>query len=261
MRLVVPNLIKMKLEEYIILCGRFPYALFPSWKKIVYERSKTFLEILQYVELYWFLHEISDGVIESIVTTLRNLQVLVLCYCLGDISILGFKFSMPNLRKLQLHWVTPWLTNNDLVIMTQSCRNLIELSLLGCKRLNPGEDYFFFFPMIYILNMFKYYSEAFDVTSDSWFCILQCWDCALQFAILFYLFILVKSWNITFGDITKFLILSCLVCRFSTDYFTWMARLNFYPSWGFQCLFPYKTMSKFCLFLCVMCLIESIDWF
>nr|XP_048319193.1 BTB/POZ domain-containing protein FBL11 isoform X6 [Ziziphus jujuba var. spinosa] len=84
--------------------------------------------------------EISDSVIESIVTTLRNLQVLVLCYCLGDMSISGFMFSMPNLRKLQLERVTPWLTNDELVIMTQSCPNLIELSLLGCKHLNSDSQ-------------------------------------------------------------------------------------------------------------------------
>ncbi|XP_060669736.1 BTB/POZ domain-containing protein FBL11 isoform X6 [Ziziphus jujuba] len=84
--------------------------------------------------------EISDSVIESIVTTLRNLQVLVLCYCLSDMSISGFMFSMPNLRKLQLERVTPWLTNDDLVIMTQSCPNLIELSLLGCKHLNSDSQ-------------------------------------------------------------------------------------------------------------------------
>ncbi|KAH7516529.1 hypothetical protein FEM48_Zijuj10G0144700 [Ziziphus jujuba var. spinosa] len=94
--------------------------------------------ILESIVLYF--QEISDSVIESIVTTLRNLQVLVLCYCLGDMSISGFMFSMPNLRKLQLERVTPWLTNDELVIMTQSCPNLIELSLLGCKHLNSDSQ-------------------------------------------------------------------------------------------------------------------------
>lgn len=115
--------------EYILVA----YAFFPTWKNL-------FIRDQKYVEWYWSVQEISDSVIESIVTTLRNLQVLVLCYCLGDMSISGFMFSMPNLRKLQLERVTPWLTNDELVIMTQSCPNLIELSLLGCKHLNSGEQ-------------------------------------------------------------------------------------------------------------------------
>ncbi|KAL4605802.1 hypothetical protein ACB092_09G055900 [Castanea dentata] len=79
---------------------------------------------------------ISDTVIMNILAYLRNLRVLALCYCLGDISMLSFSLSMQNLRKLRLERVTPWMTNNDLVILTQNCANLVELSLLGCKLLN-----------------------------------------------------------------------------------------------------------------------------
>ncbi|XP_042941632.1 BTB/POZ domain-containing protein FBL11 isoform X3 [Carya illinoinensis] len=80
---------------------------------------------------------ISDTVVTNMMS-LRNLRVLALCYCLGDISMLSFNFSTPNLRKLRLERVTPWLTNNDLIILTQTCANLVELSLLGCKLL--GSD-------------------------------------------------------------------------------------------------------------------------
>jgi hypothetical protein len=81
--------------------------------------------------------------------SLRNLRVLALCYCLGDISILSFNLSMPNLRKLQLERVTPWMTNNDLAILTQNCANLVELSLLGCKLLNSGKELLFVKYIIY----------------------------------------------------------------------------------------------------------------
>uniref|UniRef100_A0A2N9IEU6 BACK domain-containing protein n=1 Tax=Fagus sylvatica TaxID=28930 RepID=A0A2N9IEU6_FAGSY len=83
---------------------------------------------------------ISDTIIMNIMSYLRNLRVLALCYCLGDISMLSFGFSMQNLRKLRLQRVTPWMTNNDLVILTQNCANLVELSLLGCKLLNSDSQ-------------------------------------------------------------------------------------------------------------------------
>ncbi|XP_042482383.1 BTB/POZ domain-containing protein FBL11 isoform X3 [Macadamia integrifolia] len=79
---------------------------------------------------------ISDVIVKSIVESLKHLKVLGLCYCLGDLSSLSFYFSMPSLRKLRLERVTPWMKNADLVILTQSCPNLIELSLSGCKHLN-----------------------------------------------------------------------------------------------------------------------------
>uniref|UniRef100_A0A2P2LXA7 BTB/POZ domain-containing protein FBL11 isoform X3 n=1 Tax=Rhizophora mucronata TaxID=61149 RepID=A0A2P2LXA7_RHIMU len=44
---------------------------------------------------------------------------------------------MPNLKKLRLERVTPWMTNDDLIILTQGTENLVELSLLGCRLLNP----------------------------------------------------------------------------------------------------------------------------
>ncbi|KAK7337205.1 hypothetical protein VNO77_17768 [Canavalia gladiata] len=79
---------------------------------------------------------LSDITVTNLVTSLINLQVLALCYCFGDISMSSFKFTMQNLRKLALERVTPWMTNDDLVILTQNCRNLVELSLLGCPHLN-----------------------------------------------------------------------------------------------------------------------------
>lgn len=83
---------------------------------------------------------ISDDIIINIMETLRNLRVLALCYCFGDISISGFKFSRPNLRKLQLERVTPWMTNKDLFVLTQSFPNLVELSLLGCPLLDSDSQ-------------------------------------------------------------------------------------------------------------------------
>ncbi|CAJ1886721.1 unnamed protein product [Sphenostylis stenocarpa] len=81
---------------------------------------------------------ISDIIVMNFVTSLENLQVLALRYCFGDISMSSFKFPMQNLRKLRLERVTPWMTNGDLVALTQNCRNLVELSLLGCSLLDPG---------------------------------------------------------------------------------------------------------------------------
>ncbi|KAI4348997.1 hypothetical protein L6164_009656 [Bauhinia variegata] len=83
---------------------------------------------------------ISDIIVMNMATSLRNLQVLALCYCFGDISISSLKSSMKNLRKLRLKRVTPWMTNDDLVILTQNCGNLVELSLLGCPFLNSDSQ-------------------------------------------------------------------------------------------------------------------------
>ncbi|KAF4368234.1 hypothetical protein F8388_022867 [Cannabis sativa] len=94
--------------------------------------------ILESVALYFQV--ISDSIIVNIMESLRNLQVLALCYCFGDISIAAFKFFMPNLRKLQLERVNPWMTNEDLVILTQSFPNLAELSLLGCPLLDSDSQ-------------------------------------------------------------------------------------------------------------------------
>ncbi|XAR69719.1 hypothetical protein NMG60_11001420 [Bertholletia excelsa] len=83
---------------------------------------------------------ISDSIFTNIVRSLRNLQVLALCHCLGEISPTSFKFSMSSLRKLKLERVTPWMTNDDLAILTQNCAYLVELSLLGCRLLNSDSQ-------------------------------------------------------------------------------------------------------------------------
>nr|KYP71091.1 LRR and BTB/POZ domain-containing protein FBL11 [Cajanus cajan] len=80
---------------------------------------------------------ISDIVVINLITSLKNLQELAMCYCFGDISMSSFKFPMQNLTKLRLERVTRWMTNDDLVVLTQNCRNLVELSLLGCPLLDP----------------------------------------------------------------------------------------------------------------------------
>ncbi|KAL1224338.1 BTB/POZ domain-containing protein FBL11 [Cardamine amara subsp. amara] len=80
--------------------------------------------------------EITDSALTSIVTSLKHLQELALSYCFGDISLQSLKLPMLNLRKLRLERVTPWMTNDDLLVLTQSYPNLTELSLVGCSHLN-----------------------------------------------------------------------------------------------------------------------------
>ena len=82
---------------------------------------------------------ISDTVIVNLLGTLRNLQALSLCYCIGDVSPLSWKHSVPSLRKLKLERVTPWMTNDDLALLTQNFSNLVELSLIGCMHLGAGQ--------------------------------------------------------------------------------------------------------------------------
>ncbi|RAL44579.1 hypothetical protein DM860_003338 [Cuscuta australis] len=84
---------------------------------------------------------ISNSIILNIAKALRNLQVLALCYCIGEISLSSTKLSMPNLRKLKLERVSPRMTNEDLLILTGSCVNLIELSLVGCSLLNSESQH------------------------------------------------------------------------------------------------------------------------
>ncbi|OMO82139.1 hypothetical protein CCACVL1_12065 [Corchorus capsularis] len=91
--------------------------------------------------LVLYFQVISDCIIIDIITSLMQLQTLALCYCHGDISISSFNTSMPNLRKLRLERVTPWMTNNDLVLLTQNCVNLVDLALIGCKLLNSDAQW------------------------------------------------------------------------------------------------------------------------
>ncbi|KAL2509220.1 ubiquitin-protein ligase [Forsythia ovata] len=86
--------------------------------------------------LILYFQVISDSAIMHVMKTLLQLQVLALCYCIGEISSLSFKFMMPNLRNLKLERLTPWMTNEDLVNLTQNCPKLVELSLTGCTLLN-----------------------------------------------------------------------------------------------------------------------------
>ncbi|XP_031497191.1 BTB/POZ domain-containing protein FBL11 isoform X2 [Nymphaea colorata] len=79
---------------------------------------------------------ISDSAVRNIFQSLKNLQVFELCCCLGDLTSDSFKIILPNLRRLKLQRVTPWMTDMDLILLTQSCRNLSELSLSGCKLLS-----------------------------------------------------------------------------------------------------------------------------
>ncbi|KAK7284889.1 hypothetical protein RJT34_19643 [Clitoria ternatea] len=93
-----------------------------------------FCPLLEAIALHFQV--ISDVIVTNIVTSLMNLQVLALCYCFGDISMSSFNLPLQNLRKLRLERVTPWMTSDDLNVLVQNCRNLVELSLLGCPLLD-----------------------------------------------------------------------------------------------------------------------------
>ncbi|XP_019051481.1 PREDICTED: BTB/POZ domain-containing protein FBL11 isoform X3 [Nelumbo nucifera] len=98
----------------------------------------TVCPLLEAVVLHFQV--ISDNIVKRIVESLKHIKVLGLCYCLGGLSSLSFQLSMPNLRKLRLERVTPWMTNDDLVTLTRSCTSLIELSLSGCTHLNSDSQ-------------------------------------------------------------------------------------------------------------------------
>ncbi|CAL1373049.1 unnamed protein product [Linum trigynum] len=90
--------------------------------------------MLDVIVLYFQL--ISDDTIASITTSLRHLQTLALSYCLGDVSVSSFRQSLPHLTNLRLERVTPWMTNDDLAVLTQNCANIRELTLVGCRLLD-----------------------------------------------------------------------------------------------------------------------------
>ncbi|VAH86151.1 unnamed protein product [Triticum turgidum subsp. durum] len=82
---------------------------------------------------------ISDRVVRNLLESSTNLQVLCLQYCLGSLTSFSFQTMAPALRILRLQWVTPWITNDDLTILTQNC-NLVELWLSGCKLLDSSSQ-------------------------------------------------------------------------------------------------------------------------
>ncbi|XP_044446313.1 BTB/POZ domain-containing protein FBL11 isoform X3 [Triticum aestivum] len=82
---------------------------------------------------------ISDRVVRNLLESSTNLQVLCLHYCLGNLTSFSFQTMAPALRILRLQWVTPWITNDDLTILTQNC-NLVELLLSGCKLLDSSSQ-------------------------------------------------------------------------------------------------------------------------
>ncbi|KAL9260819.1 BTB/POZ domain-containing protein [Drosera capensis] len=78
---------------------------------------------------------ISDAVIMRLME-LRNLRELEISYCIGDLSRLSLSSNMRNLRRLKLERATPWMTNDDLTLLTHSCANVVEVSLIGCVHLD-----------------------------------------------------------------------------------------------------------------------------
>ncbi|KAK4792848.1 hypothetical protein SAY86_023283 [Trapa natans] len=94
----------------------------------------TICPLLECLTLYFQV--LSDGILSDIIKSLKHLKVLDLCFCLGEVSVLSFKFPMPYLRKLGLRRVAAWMTNDDLLVLTQNCPSLTDLCLVGCKLLN-----------------------------------------------------------------------------------------------------------------------------
>ncbi|TVU37011.1 hypothetical protein EJB05_18974 [Eragrostis curvula] len=81
----------------------------------------------------------SDRIVRNLLESALNLQVLCLHCCLGSLTSYSFQAKAPALRILRLEWVTPWITNDDLTILTQNC-SLVELSLSGCKLLDSSSQ-------------------------------------------------------------------------------------------------------------------------
>ncbi|RZC82264.1 hypothetical protein C5167_045049 [Papaver somniferum] len=84
---------------------------------------------------------ISDDVVINLLESVRCLQVMKLCYCLGDLSPVIFQCSVPNLKVLNLERVIPWMTNEDLVNLTKNCKNLVELSISGGALLDSDSQH------------------------------------------------------------------------------------------------------------------------
>ncbi|GAB2300695.1 hypothetical protein Dimus_034733 [Dionaea muscipula] len=94
----------------------------------------TVCPLLESVSLQFQI--VSDDTLVKLIETLRNLRELEICNCIGDISLLSFSSNMPFLRRLKLERATPWMTNDDLALLTRNCANLVEVSLIGCMQLD-----------------------------------------------------------------------------------------------------------------------------
>ncbi|KAJ8754075.1 hypothetical protein K2173_001973 [Erythroxylum novogranatense] len=106
-----------------------------SLNEEVLELLPTTCSLLESITLCFQV--ISDYIVMNILASLKHLHALALCYCLGDISMSGLRLHMPYLRTLRLERVAPWMNNDDLLTLTQNFENLVELSLIGCRLLNP----------------------------------------------------------------------------------------------------------------------------
>ncbi|KAL6853979.1 hypothetical protein ACP4OV_020008 [Aristida adscensionis] len=114
---------------------------------------------------------ISDSVVRNLLESAINLQVLCLHYCLGSLTSFSFQTKAPALRVLRLEWVTPWITNDDLTILTENF-NLVELTLSGCKLLdsNSQEIISCGWPNLTLLHL----EECGQITLDGVSSILDC---------------------------------------------------------------------------------------
>lgn len=84
---------------------------------------------------------VSDEGIVNALQNLRYLHTLELQHCLGEITPHCLSVSAYNLKSLKLDRVAPWMTDDDLTILTQNFRSLSQLSLTGCKLLTSGAQH------------------------------------------------------------------------------------------------------------------------
>lgn len=82
---------------------------------------------------------ISDKSILSLLKSMTKIRMLELSHCLGEISsqsinVLATCYGS-NLTCLRLEWGVAWLTDTDICLLTNSCKGLRQLSLIGCKLL------------------------------------------------------------------------------------------------------------------------------
>jgi hypothetical protein len=84
---------------------------------------------------------VSDEGIMNVLQNLRYIHTLELQHCLGKITPHCLSVNTSNLKSLKLDRVAPWMTDNDLNILTQNFRSLSQLSLTGCKLLTSGAQH------------------------------------------------------------------------------------------------------------------------
>lgn len=84
---------------------------------------------------------VSDEGIVNALQNLRYINTLELQHCLGEITPHCLSVNASNLKSLKLDRVAPWMTDDDLIILTENFRSISRLSLTGCKLLTSGAQH------------------------------------------------------------------------------------------------------------------------